>query len=157
MRIIIEARIQDSAGGSEPIRLIEFERADADLKQVGLSLAEGKSLMYAAQRALVNAHAHAVLAASRTCSQCGAMCSIKRRTPSDTEQSSAKCQLQVHSCASASVVNTSAKSHSDLQTSRPGRLTIDTGHYLARPDAQYDQGFIKMFAVLKHYSTFFNL
>src|SRR5471030_2229561 len=51
MRMIIEARIEDSTGASEPIRLAEFERPDGDLKQLGLSLAEGRSLTYEAQRA----------------------------------------------------------------------------------------------------------
>lgn len=51
MRMIIEARIEAGAGASEPIRLAEFERADGDLKQLGLSLAEGRSLTYEAQRA----------------------------------------------------------------------------------------------------------
>ena len=50
MRMIIEARIEDSAGGSEPIRLAEFERADGELKQLGLSLAEGRSLVLEAQQ-----------------------------------------------------------------------------------------------------------
>src|SRR5471030_1907962 len=57
MRMIIEARIEDSTGASEPIRLAEFERPDGDLKQLGLSLAEGRSLTYEAQRALVNVQA----------------------------------------------------------------------------------------------------
>ena len=74
MRMIIEARIEDSAGGSEPIRLAEFERADGELKQLGLSLAEGRSLVYEAQRALVNAQAHVFVGAARTCPQCGAGC-----------------------------------------------------------------------------------
>jgi hypothetical protein len=46
MRMIIEARIEDNAGGCEAIRLAEYERADGELKQLGLSLAEGRSLTY---------------------------------------------------------------------------------------------------------------
>ena len=69
MRIIIEARIQDGDGGIQPIRLAEFERADNELKQLGLSLAEGKSLVYEAQRALVKAQAQVFVAAARTCPQ----------------------------------------------------------------------------------------
>src|SRR2546422_8921190 len=78
-RMIIEARIVGSAGGSKPIRLAEFERADGELKQLGLSLAEGRSLVYEAQRALVNAQAHVFVVASRTCPQCGAALSIKAK------------------------------------------------------------------------------
>jgi hypothetical protein len=79
MRMIIEARFEDNAGGSVPIRLVEFERADGELKQLGLSLAEGKSLVYEAQRALVNAQAHGFVTASRNCLQCGAALSIKAK------------------------------------------------------------------------------
>jgi hypothetical protein len=49
MRMVIEAQLEDNAGGSVPIRLVEFERVDSELKQLGLSLAEGKSLVYEAQ------------------------------------------------------------------------------------------------------------
>jgi hypothetical protein len=50
MRITIEARIEDGAGGSEPIPLVDLARADGELKQLELSLAAGKSLVYEAQR-----------------------------------------------------------------------------------------------------------
>ncbi|MEB0011402.1 hypothetical protein QN379_03360 [Glaciimonas sp. Gout2] len=50
MRMIIEARIE--GGGGEAIRLAEFERLDCDLKQLGLNLAEGRSLIHEAQCAL---------------------------------------------------------------------------------------------------------
>ena len=67
MRMIIEARIDDGVGGGEAIRLAEFERLDGDLKQLGLSLAEGRGLVYEAQHALVNAQAHVFVVASRAC------------------------------------------------------------------------------------------
>ena len=79
MRMIIEARIEDSTGFSETIRLAELERADGDLKQLGLSLAEGRSLTYEAQRALVNVQAQVFVVASRICAQCGATLSIKAK------------------------------------------------------------------------------
>jgi hypothetical protein len=79
MRMVIEARLEDNAGGSGPIQLAEFERADGDLKQLGLSLTEGRSLVYEAQRALVNAQAHGFLVASRHCLHCGAALSIKAK------------------------------------------------------------------------------
>ncbi len=70
MRMIIEARIEDSAGCCEPpIRLAEFERADGELKQLGLSLAEGRRLTYEAQRALVNVQAQAFVVTSRICAR----------------------------------------------------------------------------------------
>jgi hypothetical protein len=77
MRMVIEAQLENNTGGSVPLRLAEFERADGELKQLGLSLAEGKNLVYEAQRALVNAQAHGFVTASRNCLQCGAALSIK--------------------------------------------------------------------------------
>lgn len=77
MRLVIEARLEDNAGGSVPIQLAEFERANGELKQLGSSLAEGKRLMYEAQRALVNAQAPGFVTTSRTCFPCGAALSIK--------------------------------------------------------------------------------
>jgi hypothetical protein len=77
--MVIEARLEDNGGGSVPIRLVEFEPADGELKQLGLSLAEGKSLVYEAQRALVNAQAHGFVIASKNCLQCGAALSIKAK------------------------------------------------------------------------------
>ena len=67
MRMIIEARIDDVVGVGEAIRLAEFERLDGDLKQLGLSLAEGRGLVYKPQHALVNAQAHVLVVASRAC------------------------------------------------------------------------------------------
>jgi hypothetical protein len=77
MRMIIEARIDDGVGGGEAIRLAEFERLDGDLKQLGLNLAEGRSLVHEAQRALVCAQTRVVVSASLNCPQCGRALSIK--------------------------------------------------------------------------------
>jgi hypothetical protein len=77
MRMIIEARIDDGVGGGEAIRLAEFERLDGDLKQLGLNLAEGRSLVHEAQHALVCAQARVVVSASLNCPQCGRTLSIK--------------------------------------------------------------------------------
>lgn len=63
MRMIIEARIDDGVGG-EAIRLAEFERLDGDLEQLGLNLAEGRSLVHEAQRALICAQTRVVVSAS---------------------------------------------------------------------------------------------
>jgi hypothetical protein len=79
MRMVIKVRLEDSVGDSVPIRLVEFECADGELKQLGLSLADGKSLGYDAQRALVNAQAHDFLVASGDCRQCGAALSTKAK------------------------------------------------------------------------------
>jgi hypothetical protein len=90
MRMVIEARLEDNAGSSVPIRLAEFERADSELTQLGLSLAEGKRLVHEAQHALVNAQAHSFVVASRHCLHCGAALSIKASILSDIERFSAR-------------------------------------------------------------------
>ncbi|WP_194727208.1 ISKra4 family transposase [Noviherbaspirillum malthae] len=124
MRIIIEARIEDTAGSSEPIRLVEFERADGELKQLGLSLAEGKSLVYEAQRALVNAQAHGFAVASRTCLQCGAVLSIKAKHTIQYRTVFGKMtldspQLRVCKCSQ----DISSKSFSPLALALPRRVS----------------------------------
>jgi hypothetical protein len=77
MRMIIEARIEDDGREHAAIRLAEFERVDGELKQLGLSLAEGKSLVHEAQRALVNAQTYNFILVSKHCLRCGAVSSIK--------------------------------------------------------------------------------
>ena len=124
MRMVIEARLEDNTGGSLPIRLAEFERADGELKQLGLSLAEGKSLVYEAQRALVNAQAHGFVAASRHCLQCDATLSIKARHTIRYRTVFGKMtidspQLRVCKCSQ----NTCSKSFSPLAVALPGRVS----------------------------------
>ena len=50
MRMIIEVRIEGSPEDCAPIQLTEFERADGELKQLGMCLAKGRSLVHEAQR-----------------------------------------------------------------------------------------------------------
>ncbi|OYT88696.1 MAG: hypothetical protein CFE43_21150 [Burkholderiales bacterium PBB3] len=47
--MIIKARIEGGVEDVAPIRLAEFERYDGQLKQLGLSLAEDKSLLHEVQ------------------------------------------------------------------------------------------------------------
>jgi hypothetical protein len=77
MRMIIEARIEDGAGASESIRLAEFEKADGELKQLGMSLVEGRTLVHEAQRALVNGQTNRFVLAARNCPWCAAALSTK--------------------------------------------------------------------------------
>jgi hypothetical protein len=57
MRLIIEARVEtkDVVGQREPIRFGVIERDDDDLEYLGFSLEEGRTLMAAAQSAVVGA------------------------------------------------------------------------------------------------------
>jgi hypothetical protein len=124
MRMVIEARLEGNAGGSVPIRLAEFERADGELKQLGLSLAEGKRLVHEAQRALVNAQAHGFAAASRNCLQCGAALSIKAKHTIRYRTVFGKMtidspQLRVCKCSQ----DTRSKSFSPIAVALPGRVS----------------------------------
>ena len=124
MRMVIEARLEGNAGGSVPIRLAEFERADGELKQLGLSLAEGKNLVHEAQRALINAQAHGFVSASRHCLHCGAALSIKAKHTIRYQMVFGKMaidspQLRVCKCSR----DMSRKSFSPLAAALPGRLS----------------------------------
>ena len=90
MRMIIEARIEGGAEDSAPIQLAEFERADGELKPLGLNLAEGRNLVHQAQRALVNAQTNVVVLASRICRRVARRYRSKRSSRSNTGRSSAK-------------------------------------------------------------------
>ncbi|MFS0757556.1 hypothetical protein ABC383_23055 [Noviherbaspirillum sp. 1P10PC] len=124
MRMVIEARLADNAGGSVPIRLVEFERADGELMRLGISLAEGKQLVCEAQRALVNAQANGFVAASRHCLQCGAALSIKAKHTIRYRTVFGKVaiespQLRVCKCSR----DMSRKSFSSLAAALPGRVS----------------------------------
>jgi hypothetical protein len=126
MRMVIEARLEDNAGGSVPIRLVEFERVDGELKQLGLSFAEGKNLVYEAQRALVNAQAHDFVVASRNCLQCGAALSIKAKHTIRYRTVFGKMtidspQLRVCKCNQ----DTRRQSLSPLAVALPGRVSLN--------------------------------
>jgi hypothetical protein len=124
MRMVIEARLEDNAGGLVPIRLAEFERPDGELKQLGLSLAEGESLVYEAQRALVNVQANGFVATSRHCLQGGATLSTKAKRTIHYRTVFGKMtidspQLRVCKCGQ----DTSSKLFSPLAAAPPGRLS----------------------------------
>ncbi|MEB0013945.1 ISKra4 family transposase [Glaciimonas sp. Gout2] len=123
MRMIIEARID---GGGEAIRLAEVERLDGDLKQLGLNLAEGRSLVHEAQRALVSAQTRFVVSASLNCPQCGRALSIKATHAIRYRTVFGKVtidspQLRVCRC----VQEESAKSFSPLALAMPLRVSSE--------------------------------
>jgi hypothetical protein len=124
MRMIIEARIEGGVEDIAPIRLAEFERDDGQLKQLGLSLAEGKSLAHEAQRALVKAQTNAAVVAARICPQCGAKLSIKGKHTIQYRTVFGKVtidspQLRVCKCSR----DTQGKSFSPLATAVPARTS----------------------------------
>jgi hypothetical protein len=69
MRLIIEARMlgEGVTPDTEALTLAEVERADHDLTEFGLSLAEGRTLLAAAQSALVRHQASSWLHAGAAC------------------------------------------------------------------------------------------
>ena len=124
MRMVIEARLENNAGGRVPTRWAEFERADGELTQLGLSLAEGKQLVYEAQRTLVNAQANGFVAASRHCPQCGATLSIKANHTIRYRTVFGKMTIgspQLRACKCSQ--ETCSKSFSPLAAALPGHLS----------------------------------
>lgn len=124
MRMVVEVRLEDNAGSNAPIRLVEFERADGELNQLGYSLAEGKHLVHEAQRALVNAQAHGFASASKHCLHRGAALSMKSKHTNRYRTVFGKVaidspQLRVCKCSR----DMSRKSFSPLAAALPGRLS----------------------------------
>ena len=74
MRLIIEARMigEDASPTAEVLTLTEIERDNHDLTEFGLSLAEGRALLAAAQSALVQHQASSWLRAEAACPNCHA-------------------------------------------------------------------------------------
>ena len=74
MRLIIEARMigEGATSAVEAVTLAEIERDDHDLTEFGLSLAEGRALLAAAQSALVKHQAFSWLQAETSCPRCHA-------------------------------------------------------------------------------------
>lgn len=80
MRLIIEARIDDGDSdtkrdGSTIVAIVD--RGDKDLSQLGLTLAEGRSLLNEVQSALVSRQVERWLSANTHCRRCGSALSHK--------------------------------------------------------------------------------
>ena len=72
MRLIIEARLEgnDIETTVVPIPLAVIDRYDDDLEQLGLSLAEGRELLAAAQSVVVSSQASRWIATQDSCHKC---------------------------------------------------------------------------------------
>ena len=72
MRLIIEARLEgnDIEPTVVPIPLAVIDRYDDDLEQLGLSLAEGRELLAAAQSVVVSSQASRWIATQDYCHEC---------------------------------------------------------------------------------------
>jgi hypothetical protein len=76
MRLIIEARLEDvktDAISSDVTVLAVLERADQSVVELGLSLAEGRALLAAAQSALATRQAASSISGQMSCCRCGAV------------------------------------------------------------------------------------
>lgn len=76
MRMIIEAHLVDEFGETERERLAVIDR-ELSTDPVGMSLAEGKALLAATQRYLVEHQGRSIAAAHSYCDQCESRLSIK--------------------------------------------------------------------------------
>jgi hypothetical protein len=80
MRLIIEARLEDvnaDAISSDVTVLAVLERADQSVAELGLSLAEGRALLAAAQSALATQQAASWISGQMSCCRCGAVLAHK--------------------------------------------------------------------------------
>lgn len=76
MRLIIEAHLVDDEGSTERIELASIERA-LTTDPLGMSLAEGKSLLAAAQQHLVDSQCQGIASAHAHCERCDARLRLK--------------------------------------------------------------------------------
>ena len=76
MQMIIEARLVDDLGETEPVRLAVIER-ELTTSPVGVSLAEGKAILAAAQRFFVDGQCQGIAAAHSVCEHCDRPLSVK--------------------------------------------------------------------------------
>ena len=76
MRMIIEARLVDDQGCTERVQVYAIDRAlTTDL--LGMSQAEGKALLAAAQQHLINGQCEGIASAHAQCEECDAKLGVK--------------------------------------------------------------------------------
>ena len=76
MRLIIEAHLVDDEGSTARIQLAAIDRASTT-DPLGMSLAEGKALLAAAQQYLVNSQCQGIASAHAHCERCDARLGLK--------------------------------------------------------------------------------
>lgn len=76
MRLIIEAHLVDDEGSTARIQLSTIDRASTT-DPLGMSLAEGKALLAAAQQYLVNSQCQGIASAHAHCERCDARLGLK--------------------------------------------------------------------------------
>ena len=76
MRLIIEAHLVDDEGSTERIQLATINRSSTTAP-LGMSLAEGKALLAAAQQHLVSSQCQGISSAHAHCDHCDARLGLK--------------------------------------------------------------------------------
>ena len=76
MRLIIEAHLVDDEGSTERIQLAIIDRTSTS-DPLGMSLAEGKALLAAAQQHLVKSQCEGIASAHAHCERCDARLGLK--------------------------------------------------------------------------------
>ena len=76
MRMIVEAHLVDDDGCTERVQLCTFDRP-LTTDPLGMSLAEGKALLAAAQQHLVNGQCDAIASEHAQCDHCQARLELK--------------------------------------------------------------------------------
>jgi hypothetical protein len=129
MRLIIEARIDDGDSdtkrdGSTIVAIVD--REDKDLSQLGLTLAEGRSLLTDVQSALVSQQVETWLSANTRCRRCGSALSHKDSRSIVVRTVFGKMALEsprLWSCACAVKSGAARHSTSPLCKALPKRVT----------------------------------
>ena len=137
MKLIIEARFEDSDGGSgPPIVVCEIERRDGNLDDLGLTLAQGRDLLGQVQSRLVSQQAQRWLEQHSRCRRCAkptlVVVPMRERRPA--------ADLQSNEQGDHSSYDTGARMSSDqmggppaLQTGElaaQGGFAAEPGHFL---------------------------
>ena len=76
MRMIIEAHLVDNEGCTERVQVCAIDR-ELTPDPLGMSLAEGKALLAAAQQQLVNGQCEGIVLAHAQCEECDAKLGVK--------------------------------------------------------------------------------
>ncbi|MEO9149234.1 MAG: hypothetical protein ABI212_07635 [Burkholderiaceae bacterium] len=137
-RLIIEARIEDTEAGDAAegaIVLAVIERRERSLVELGMTLAEGRSLLARAQSALVSRHLGAWMSQRTHCHRCGtALChkdsrSVVLRTVFGKVKIAS---LRLWSCRCAAKPGAPRRSTSPLCRALPLRVTPELQYLQAK-------------------------
>ena len=138
MRLIIEARIEDTEAGDAAagaMTLAVIERRGRSLVDLGMTLAEGRALLAQAQAALVSRHVGAWMSERKHCHRCGRALSHKDSRFVVLRTVFGKVKVaspRLWSCSCSIKPGAPRRSTSPLCKALPGRLTPELQYLQAK-------------------------